>query len=467
MDGSGSSSAAPAGAWTYERIALRFKGLNDEQMRSNNEVRAAICVLARMFDDLDALDMRVAESELDMQEALKLYRDMNHLSLAGGITCEQVIQHVQSTTILLFYTPPDANASIPVTAATFSLRAPSTMMLRLLATHPRMTRKGFARVTVHFLKELCRALNKSDILVYTYPSSSSFYKALHFHHTNPHLQLQRPPPITGAALNAGVASASPAAVDAAPSDAPSASLQRSREEARDARRVFSAKENEMIFHIQPTLVSVLRRGVRADAAGAHPYACTRRRAAPEAATSDAVHPQSPVPAAGRKASRESRRGSAGPGSAVPGGMKGRPPLIGLVPIEPPQDFGESTASWLDAVTPMYTSPTANGGALVASTPPGDSGKIAHGIDASGADLSDADGSGEPPPQKRRVGGEKEYVVQEILGVRSHEGQVQYLIKWKGWAAKHNTWEPTSNLSNLEVDIQLFEDSLLGARRGSC
>jgi hypothetical protein len=459
----GGSSGAANGAWTYERIALRFKGLNDEQMRSNNEVRAAIGVLARMFDDLDALDMRVAESELDMQEALKLYRDMNHLSLAGGITCEQVIQHVQSTTILLFYTPPDATAPIPVTAATFSLRAPSTMMLRLLATHPRMTRKGFARITVHFLKELCRALHKSDILVYTYPSSSSFYKALHFHHTNPHLQSQRPPPMNGVAAIAGVplvaggSGEALAAADAAPSDVPPASLQRSREEARDARRVFSAKENEMIFYIQPTLISVLRCGVPAEAAGAHPYACTRRRAAPEAATSDAVHlpPPVPVAAGGRKASRESRR--AGTGSAAAGCVKGRPPaVIGLVPIEPPQDFGESVIAWQDAVAPMYTSPTANGGALVASTPPGDGSKTANGlgdgsktangvdaggadvsdadangVDAGGADVSDADGSGEPPPQKRRVGNEKEYVVQEILGVRSNEGQVQYLVKWRG------------------------------------
>jgi GNAT superfamily N-acetyltransferase len=431
MDGNGSSSTAPTGAWTYERVALRFKGFNDEQMRYNNEVRAAITVLARMFDDLDALDMRVAESEQDMQEALKLYRDMNHLSLAGGITCEQVIQHVQSTTILLFYTPPDTNAPIPVTAATFSLRAPSTMMLRLLATHPRMTRKGFARVTVHFLKELCRALNKSDILVYTYPSSSSFYKALHFHHTNPHLQSQRPPPMLGSVPIVDVASESAATADAAPSDAPPASLQRSREEARDARRVFSAKENEMIFHVQPTLVSVLRRGVRADATGAHPYACTRRRAAPEAATSDAVRPQSPLPAAGRKAARESRRGSAGQGGLVAGCAKGRPPVIGLVPMEQPQDFGEHAACWQDAVKPMYASPTANGGALVPSTPPGDGSKLANGVGASGGELSDADGSGEPPPQKRRAGGDKEYVVQEILGVRSHEGQVQYLIKWKG------------------------------------
>ena len=37
------------------------------------------------------LQLRVADSGTELNEALKLYRDMNHLSLAGGITCEQVI----------------------------------------------------------------------------------------------------------------------------------------------------------------------------------------------------------------------------------------------------------------------------------------------------------------------------------------------------------------------------------------
>ncbi|KAJ1618690.1 hypothetical protein T492DRAFT_1131484 [Pavlovales sp. CCMP2436] len=35
------------------------------------------------------------------------------------------------------------------------------LMLRLLATHPRMTRHGFARVVIHFLKELGRVLGKA------------------------------------------------------------------------------------------------------------------------------------------------------------------------------------------------------------------------------------------------------------------------------------------------------------------
>ena len=73
---------------------------------------------------------------------------------------------MQSHTVLLYYRASPQEPQLAVTAATFSMRG-STMMLRLLATHPRMTRKGFARITVHFLKELCRSLQKTEILVYT------------------------------------------------------------------------------------------------------------------------------------------------------------------------------------------------------------------------------------------------------------------------------------------------------------
>jgi len=157
---------------SFARIGLKGQGLSeaDEVTRANAEVRAAIDALRGLLDGYPMLDVRVAETEAEVLEALKLYRDMNHLSLTG-VTCEQVVDHVQSHTINLYYRPEPNEPEITVTAATFTMRQ-STMMLRLLATHPRMTRKGFGRVTVHFLKELCRALHKNDILVYTYPSSA-------------------------------------------------------------------------------------------------------------------------------------------------------------------------------------------------------------------------------------------------------------------------------------------------------
>ena len=241
---------------SFARIGLKGQGLSeaDEVTRANAEVRAAIDALRGLLDGYPMLDVRVAETEAEVLEALKLYRDMNHLSLTG-VTCEQVVDHVQSHTINLYYRPEPNEPEITVTAATFTMRQ-STMMLRLLATHPRMTRKGFGRVTVHFLKELCRALHKNDILVYTYPSSAPFYKALHFRHT--HLELS----------HAAKPSVAAAGEDAA-----------AREAARDARRVFSAKENEMIFIVQPTMQQVIARACAASgSAVAHPYACTRRRA---------------------------------------------------------------------------------------------------------------------------------------------------------------------------------------------
>lgn len=33
--------------------------------------------------------------------------------------------------------------------------------------------------------------------------------------------------------------------------------------------------------------------------------------------------------------------------------------------------------------------------------------------------------------------------------RLHRGQFQYLIKWKGYTAKHNTWEPSANMENAK------------------
>mmetsp|Transcript_8651 Transcript_8651/g.27434 ORF Transcript_8651/g.27434 Transcript_8651/m.27434 type:complete len:491 (+) Transcript_8651:62-1534(+) len=448
-NGGAALTAGGAASSSYERIGLKFRGLNDDAHRCNAEAREAIGVLADMFDPLGPLELRVAESEADELEALKLYRDMNHLSLAGGITCEQVIRHVESTTVVLYYKHPEADAPICVTAATFSLRPPSTMMLRLLATHPRMTRKGFARLTVHFLKELCRALCKTQILVYTYPSSASFYKAQHFQHTNPHLQRADALAAAAAAAASGGGGDEVGRADAcAPADAGGAcssaaapvapAHQLSREEAREARRVYSAQENEMICHIQPTLAHMLSVGVRHDGVGAHPYACTRRRVA--SATDQ------PAASAGPRARKGRDRRSGGRGGSA--GTRG--PATGLVTVEHRHDFGESIEVWREAVSPVYQ--TSDASSASGPTSPRGGGRGGEG---------DRDGDA-PPPRRRRLS-RAEYEVEDILGVRSHDGEVQYLIKWKGWATHHNTWEPRSNLNNLHEEIEAFERSLSDSR----
>ena len=188
---------------SYSTVRLKGMGLDDEIERENTEIREAIRVVGRLLDSWPNLQLLPAENEAQLNEALKLYRDMNHLSLTG-VTCEQVIGHMHSHTVLLYYQAEGDESPIAVTAATFNMRQ-NTMMLRLLATHPRMTRKGFARTTVHFLKELCRALHKTDILVYTYPASAAFYKAQNFRHTHTQQQLdeERPGAAPGAAAPGG------------------------------------------------------------------------------------------------------------------------------------------------------------------------------------------------------------------------------------------------------------------------
>lgn len=43
-----------------------------------------------------------------------------------------------------------------------------------------------------------------------------------------------------------------------------------------------------------------------------------------------------------------------------------------------------------------------------------------------------------------------------MGVKVGEnGAVQYLVKWKGWEEKHNTWEPAQSLRHIKKDIANF------------
>lgn len=485
---------------SFARIGLKGQGLSeaDEVTRANAEVRAAIDALRGLLDGYPMLDVRVAETEAEVLEALKLYRDMNHLSLTG-VTCEQVVDHVQSHTINLYYRPEPNEPEITVTAATFTMRQ-STMMLRLLATHPRMTRKGFGRVTVHFLKELCRALHKNDILVYTYPSSAPFYKALHFRHT--HLELS----------HAAKPSVAAAGEDAA-----------AREAARDARRVFSAKENEMIFIVQPTMQQVIARACAASgSAVAHPYACTRRRAGASAAEDAAEEDRqrmpavpAPVPAAAppppannSAAANRSRRPAAG----TKGGAKSRqqpepPPPVEIkvsaratgkrgacssssskradapvapeapvawsAPVPRPVNLEAKREEWRAAVSPLFVpaSESADAGSSSSSTaelgapPASAAAQAARAIlatmaaeasgsgPASGTDDA-AEASDVSPRKRQRVPPKSKevYQVEKILDVRRGKGKdVQYLIKWKGWASKHNTWEPVEHLHQALID----------------
>ncbi|XP_030480142.1 chromo domain-containing protein LHP1 [Cannabis sativa] len=52
-----------------------------------------------------------------------------------------------------------------------------------------------------------------------------------------------------------------------------------------------------------------------------------------------------------------------------------------------------------------------------------------------------------------------YEIEAIRRKRVRKGQLQYLIKWRGWPETANTWEPLENLQSCSDVIELFEESL--------
>lgn len=49
-----------------------------------------------------------------------------------------------------------------------------------------------------------------------------------------------------------------------------------------------------------------------------------------------------------------------------------------------------------------------------------------------------------------------YEVEAIQARRLVKGKPEYLIRWKGFSEKHDTWEPLSNLAGIEQDLSRFE-----------
>ncbi|XP_072022472.1 uncharacterized protein [Amphiura filiformis] len=53
--------------------------------------------------------------------------------------------------------------------------------------------------------------------------------------------------------------------------------------------------------------------------------------------------------------------------------------------------------------------------------------------------------------------DKEFIVEAILGEREKEGGTEYLVKWKGYSAEHNTYEPPAHLENCEIFINYIKN----------
>ena len=54
-----------------------------------------------------------------------------------------------------------------------------------------------------------------------------------------------------------------------------------------------------------------------------------------------------------------------------------------------------------------------------------------------------------------IDGEAEWEVEEILDSHWHRRRFQYLIKWKGYGHKHNSWESASEVSALELTMEFY------------
>ena len=61
-----------------------------------------------------------------------------------------------------------------------------------------------------------------------------------------------------------------------------------------------------------------------------------------------------------------------------------------------------------------------------------------------------------PPAAELLPDEEEYEVEDILDVCQYRGEIQYLVKWLGYADWEKSWENESNLGNAREVLEAFK-----------
>jgi len=72
----------------------------------------------------------------------------------------------------------------------------------------------------------------------------------------------------------------------------------------------------------------------------------------------------------------------------------------------------------------------------------------------------------PPPDL--VKGEPEYKVKALLGSRckGKGRKLEYLVRWKGYASAHDSWEPATNIHAPELVKAFYKQEPMAIRRVS-
>jgi len=67
-----------------------------------------------------------------------------------------------------------------------------------------------------------------------------------------------------------------------------------------------------------------------------------------------------------------------------------------------------------------------------------------------------EGQKKTPPKPVIIEGEEEFEVEKILNKRVVRGKEKFLVRWKGYMAKGDTWESRENLENAKELVEEFE-----------